>query len=129
MIAQDRPLRVLAVDDSRTIRDLMSLALSRAGIGVELASNGQEGLDRLNAMDTPPDVIVTDINMPVLDGFGMLSALRSSEATRKTPVLVLTTEEARDMKMRAREAGASGWIVKPFDPPRLVMAIRTVAAR
>lgn len=124
-----RPLRVLAVDDSRTIRDMIALTLGRAGMETEVACDGDDGVEVLAAMDPPPDAIVTDINMPRLDGFGFIAAVRALPAYAAVPILVLTTEDARDLKAKARVAGATGWITKPFDPPRLITAIRTVTAR
>jgi len=116
--------RILAVDDSRTIRDLLSLALTGAGYQVTLAEDGQDALDRL--AEAAPDAIISDINMPRLDGFGLVQALRQTEEHRATPILVLTTEGAPELKARARAAGATGWIVKPFDAEKLVRALHMV---
>jgi two-component system chemotaxis response regulator CheY len=119
-------LTVLTVDDSRTMRDMLKLALVQAGFDVVQAEDGVHGLE---VLDTErPDVIVTDINMPRMDGFGFIEGVRSDDRNRAIPILVLTTESDTDKKMRARQAGATGWIVKPFDPAKLVDAIRRVAA-
>jgi two-component system chemotaxis response regulator CheY len=118
-------LQILAIDDSRTMRNLLDAALSRAGYTVELAEDGADGLRRFEASD--PDVIVTDINMPNLDGYGFIEAARALERSRIVPILVLTTESAPEMRARARNAGATGWIVKPFDEEKLVWAIERVA--
>lgn len=118
-------LTVLAIDDSRTIREMLSASLTDAGFTVHLAVDGQEGLDRLG--EVAPDVVITDINMPKLDGFGFIEGARAMRDWRAVPILVLTTESAPDLKERARNAGATGWIVKPFDDARLVAAIRRVA--
>ena len=117
---------ILTVDDSRTMRDMLRLALSEAGFNVVQAEDGQHGLEVLNSES--PDVIVTDINMPRLDGFGFIEGVRTIEAHRAVPILVLTTESDAEKKQRARRAGATGWIIKPFDPVKLVEAIRRVAA-
>jgi len=117
--------RVLAIDDSRTMRNLLRATLSDAGFEVDLAEDGEDGLGRLDSFD--PDVVITDINMPRLDGFGFIEAAREREKTRRRPILVLTTESAPEMKARARDAGATGWIVKPFDDEKLVWAIERVA--
>lgn len=117
---------ILTVDDSRTIREMLKAALIDAGMEVVQAEDGVHGLEVLETCD--PDVIITDINMPRMDGFGFIEAVRSSERYRAIPILVLTTESADDKKERARRAGASGWIVKPFDPVKLVSAINRVAA-
>jgi len=118
-------LTVLAVDDSRTIRDMLRLALGDAGITLHLAEDGVQGLEVLK--DIEPDAIISDINMPRLDGFGFIEAVRRQDRHRATPILVLTTESAPELKARARAAGATGWIVKPFDPPKLVKALHMVA--
>lgn len=119
-------MTILTVDDSRAMRDMLRHSLMAAGFRVIQAEDGLHGLEVL-ASETP-DVIVTDINMPRMDGFGFIQAVRQNEARRATPVLVLTTEVDIEKKNRAREAGATGWIVKPFDPEKLVDAIRRVAA-
>lgn len=118
-------VKILAVDDSRTMRELISATLVLQGFDVSLAKDGEDGLAALATLT--PDVIITDINMPRLDGFGLITAVRRSDAHRATPILVLTTESAPDLKAKARTAGATGWIVKPFDAASLVSAIRRVA--
>jgi len=117
---------ILTVDDSRTIREMLRTALSDAGMEVVQAEDGMQGLEVLQS--TTPHVIVTDINMPRLDGFGFIEAVRSNDQYRAIPILVLTTESMDEKKDRARRAGATGWIVKPFDPVKLVSAINRVAA-
>lgn len=118
-------LHVLAIDDSRTMRDLLRIALEQAGFDVTTAEDGLDGLERLRS--AAPDIIITDINMPRLDGFGVIEAVRGSREAASVPILVLSTESSAEMKDRARRAGATGWIVKPFDDQRLVSAIRRVA--
>ena len=118
-------LNVLAVDDSKTMRDLVYHALAAEGFEVRLAVDGEDGLGQLGGF--VPDVIITDINMPKLDGFGFIEGVRGRAALQGVPILVLTTERGDELKSRARAAGATGWIVKPFDPERLVAAIRRVA--
>jgi two-component system chemotaxis response regulator CheY len=117
---------VLTVDDSRTMRDMLRLALADAGFRVVQAEDGVHGLEVLQGES--PNVIVTDINMPRMDGFGFIENVRSDARHRAIPILVLTTESDAEKKNRARRAGATGWIVKPFDPVRLVEAVRRVAA-
>lgn len=117
---------VLTVDDSRTMRDMLRLALAGAGFEVVQAEDGVLGLEALAGCT--PDVIVTDINMPRMDGFQFIEEVRSSDAHRAIPILVLSTESSQEKKLRARNAGATGWIVKPFDPVKLVDAVRRVAA-
>ncbi|MGI3171497.1 response regulator [Pseudooceanicola sp. C21-150M6] len=115
---------VLAVDDSRTMRDMIRMCLAPAGFTVHLADDGVHGVEVLSAIQ--PDAIITDINMPRMDGFGFINAVRSQSQYRGVPILVLTTESAPELKHRAREAGATGWIVKPFDPTKLVRALNMV---
>jgi two-component system chemotaxis response regulator CheY len=117
---------ILTIDDSRTMREMLRMALSDAGFRVVQAEDGEHGLEVLK-IETP-DVIVTDINMPRLDGFGLVEAVRRDARHRAIPILVLTTESDAEKKNRARRAGATGWIVKPFDPVKLVDAINRVAA-
>ena len=117
---------VLTVDDSRTMRDMLNFTLSGAGYRVVQAEDGMHGLEVLER--EAPHVIITDINMPKLDGFGFIEGVRKTELYRAVPILVLTTESDAEKKMRARNSGATGWIVKPFDAVKLVEAVRRVAA-
>ena len=117
---------ILTVDDSTTMRAMLMLALSEAGFKVVQAVDGVHGLELLG--NETPDVIITDINMPRLDGFGFIEGVRKHARHRAVPVLVLTTESDDTKKDRARKAGATGWIVKPFNAEKLVSAIRRVAA-
>ncbi|MFC7704642.1 response regulator [Plastorhodobacter daqingensis] len=117
-------IKVLAVDDSRTMRGLLDQALREAGFEVRLAEDGLDGLERLS--EEMPDIVITDINMPRMDGFGFIEAVRRQREYRALPILVLTTESAPELKARARDAGATGWIVKPFDEQKLVAAIQRV---
>lgn len=119
-------LKVLAIDDSRTIRDLLAISLTESGFAITLAEDGEDGLEKLG--DSDPDVVITDINMPRLDGFGVIEAVRANAKHSHKPILVLTTESSSAMKARARDAGATGWIVKPFDDEALAAAIRRVTA-
>lgn len=119
--------RILAVDDSPTIRALVGRALRTAGYEVFLASDGVEGVGSLK--DVEPQLIITDINMPRLDGFGLIETVRASADYGSVPILVLTTESGTDLKARARAAGATGWIVKPFDDAQLVSVIERVLGK
>ncbi len=118
-------LEILAVDDSRTMRDMIRMALVPEGFTVHTADDGVHGIEVLDGIT--PDAIITDINMPRMDGFGFIDAVRGQDQHRATPILVLTTEAAPELKARARSAGATGWIVKPFDPLKLVKALQMVA--
>jgi two-component system chemotaxis response regulator CheY len=105
---------------------MLRLALVEVGFQVLQAEDGVHGLEVLEGQ--LPDVIVTDINMPRLDGYGFIEGVRADPRYRAIPILVLSTESSTEKKMRARDAGATGWIVKPFSPEKLVDAIRRVAA-
>lgn len=121
------PLKILAIDDSRTMRAMLAESLTEAGFETHLAEDGADGLEKLDAVQ--PDLVITDINMPRLDGFGFIDAVRADRRHAGLPILVLTTESAQELKDRARRAGATGWIVKPFHETKLVSAIRRVTAR
>lgn len=118
------PIRVLTVDDSASMRALLLGALSSRGFAVEQAEDGQQAFEWLASNEV--DVIITDINMPRLDGFGLIEKLRASTLHADRPILVLTTESSEEKKQRARNAGATGWIVKPFDADKLTAALRRV---
>ncbi len=117
-------ISVLAIDDSRTMRDLVRLTLEGEGIAVTLAEDGVAGVEAFRSGRF--DAVITDINMPRMDGFGVIEALRGGDRNRRVPILVLTTESGADLKRRARDSGATGWIVKPFDGPSLVGVLRRV---
>ena len=117
--------RILTIDDSKTIRDMLMLTLADAGFEVLQAVDGRDGLDVLERESV--DVVITDINMPRMDGYEVIRQMRSNSAHDATPILVLTTESEVDKKNIARQAGATGWLVKPFDPVRLVETINKVA--
>lgn len=115
---------ILTVDDSASMRALLKAALTAQGFRIEAAEDGEQGLARMQ--EIVPDLLITDINMPKMDGFDLICAVRTVPRFRSTPILVLSTEFSDDKKARAREAGATGWITKPFDPDKLAAAIRRV---
>ena len=117
--------RVLTVDDSASMRALLLHALRAHGFHVEQAEDGVAAVEWLASNDV--DVIVTDINMPRMDGFGLITKVRQDVRHRDRPILVLTTENSDEKRARARNAGATGWIVKPFDPEKLAAAVRRVS--
>ena len=121
----DKSTRILTVDDSASMRALLNHALTSQGFDVSQAEDGEVALEWLALNEV--DVVITDINMPRLDGFGLIEKLRAGSRHRDRPILVLTTESSEEKKARARAAGATGWIVKPFDPEKLVAAVRRVA--
>lgn len=117
--------RILTIDDSKTMRDMLMLTLRDAGFDVIQAVDGEDGVNALKAQTI--DVVITDINMPKMDGYEVIRQLRSDPQHKTLPILVLTTESDTDKRSIARAAGATGWMVKPFDPERLVQTIRKVS--
>jgi two-component system, chemotaxis family, chemotaxis protein CheY len=116
--------KILTVDDSPSIRQMVKLTLSSAGYDVSEAGNGMEGLNAAKA--TAVDMVVTDINMPVMSGLGLIRELRKLPAYRGVPILFLTTESDAEMKKEAKAAGATGWITKPFQQDQLVAIVKKV---
>lgn len=116
--------KVLAVDDSKTMRDMVSFTLKGAGYEVVEAADGLLALEALG--DQRVDLVITDINMPNMDGISLVKALRSNPVHSSTPILVLTTESDDSKKNEGRSAGATGWIVKPFEPEKLLKVVQKV---
>ena len=117
--------RILTIDDSKTMRDMLRFTLVDAGYDVLQAVDGQDGLDVLKKERV--DVVITDINMPKLDGYGVIRHLRADSGYDDTPILVLSTECDQKTKDIGRDAGATGWLVKPFDPDQLVEIVKQVS--
>jgi two-component system chemotaxis response regulator CheY len=117
--------KILAVDDSRTLREMLFDCLTGAGHEVFTACDGAEGLIALR--EHRPDIVITDLNMPVMDGLEFIAAARAEEAGRGVPLLLLTTETAGDLKLRAREVGATGWLTKPFNGAQVLGLIEQLA--
>lgn len=115
---------ILTVDDSASMRMLLKASLTAQGFAIESANDGVHGLERMH--EVKPDLLITDINMPKMDGFELIEAVRAVSEFRGIPILVLSTEFSDDKKARARTAGATGWITKPFDASKLGAAIRRV---
>ncbi len=116
--------RILAVDDSESMRKMVAFTLERSGYEVAEAGDGVEALEL--AQQERFDLIITDINMPEMDGITLIRRLRALPDYRFRPILTLTTEGSLEKKREGREAGATGWIVKPFDPDVLIQTIRKV---
>lgn len=116
--------KILAVDDSASLRQMVTCALQQAGHEVVEAGDGVEALDR--ARSTQADLVLSDVNMPEMDGLSLVRKLRELPEYRYTPVLMLTTESTPEKKQEGREAGATGWLVKPFDPEKLLSTVRRV---
>jgi two-component system chemotaxis response regulator CheY len=117
---------VLTVDDSPSIRQMIRLTLGPAGYNVLEAGNGAEGLSKAKAAQV--DMVVTDLNMPVMDGLGLIRELRSLPAYRGVPIVFLTTESDDGLKQQAKAAGATGWITKPFRQEQLLMVVQKFLA-
>ena len=116
--------KILAVDDSSSMRQMVSFTLKGAGYDVVEAVDGQDALDKAKSQQF--DLIVTDVNMPVMDGITFIRNLRAEANYKFTPMLMLTTESAADKKTEGKAAGATGWIVKPFNPDQLINTIKKV---
>jgi two-component system chemotaxis response regulator CheY len=118
------PQRVLIADDSVSMRTMLTATLRGAGFEVVEAVDGADALQK--ATGCPPSLIITDLNMPQLDGIELIRRLRAEPGFRATPILMLTTESQEARKQEGRKAGATGWIVKPFRPEQLLAVIKRV---
>ena len=118
---------ILIVDDSNSVRMAIRMALTGAGYAVTEAADGAQGLSKANGSRF--DMIITDLNMPNMDGLSMIRALRKNPAQCGTPILFLTTESEDAMKQQAKAAGATGWLVKPFEPEQLIRVVQKVLGR
>ncbi len=116
--------KVLTVDDSRTMRDMVSFTLKGAGYDVVEAADGQQALGVIGANKV--DLVITDLNMPVMDGLTLIRRLRATPTHRTLPILMLTTEADEKKKAEGRAVGATGWIVKPFNPEKLISVVQKV---
>ena len=121
-------MKLLVVDDSTMLRDMLSYALNDGGYNdIVEAVDGVDGLKK--ASSTTFDLIITDVNMPNMDGLTLVDELRKLSQYSKTPILVLTTERSDEMKSKGKAAGATGWIVKPFVPDQLLKAVNIVLSK
>ncbi len=116
--------RILTVDDSPSVRQMVKLTLAGAGYDIVEACDGADGLRK--AQGGAIDMVVTDLNMPVMDGLALIRALRKLSAYRGVPILFLTTESDAGMKQQAKAAGATGWITKPFQRDQLISIVKKV---
>lgn len=115
---------ILAVDDSGSLRQMVAFSLKAAGYDVIQAVDGQDGLNK--AKEKTVDLVLTDQNMPIMDGLTLIKNLRGLGSYQKVPILMLTTESSDEMKAKGKAAGANGWLVKPFDPKRLIEVVQKV---
>jgi two-component system, chemotaxis family, chemotaxis protein CheY len=117
---------VLTVDDSASMRQMVMFTLKGAGYDVIEAVDGVDALNKAKGIN--PDAVLTDVNMPNMDGITLIQELRKLPSYRHTPMLMLTTESSGDMKSKGKSAGATGWLVKPFNPDQLLATIKKVIA-
>ena len=115
---------ILAVDDSASMRQMVAFTLKGAGFDVVEAENGKVALDKAKGQQF--DLVISDVNMPVMDGITLIKELRALTEYKFTPMLMLTTESGDDKKTQGKTAGATGWIVKPFNPDQLLATIKKV---
>lgn len=118
--------KIMTVDDSRTMREMVSFTLKSAGYDLVEAEDGQAALNLLKTQKV--DLVITDLNMPVMDGLTLIRNLRTLPEYKFTPILMLTTEGDASKKEEGKSAGASGWIVKPFNPEKLVQVVQRLCA-
>ena len=118
------PKTILTIDDSASVRQMVSLTLTAAGHTVLEAGNGAQGYDK--AIGEPVHLVLTDLNMPVMNGIEFIRKFRTHPASKGVPIIVLTTESDDDLKQEARDAGATGWIVKPFKQEQLLAVTKKV---
>jgi two-component system, chemotaxis family, chemotaxis protein CheY len=116
---------IMTVDDSISIRQMVSFTLKKEGYDVLEAVDGADALKRLSAADTV-NMIITDLNMPNMDGIEMIKNVRANAKYKFIPIIMLTTESQEERKLSGKAAGATGWIVKPFKPEQLVAVIKKV---
>lgn len=117
-------VKILAVDDSASMRQMVSFTLKGAGYEVEEAADGQQALNI--AKGGKFNLVISDVNMPVMDGITLIKELRTLADYKFTPILMLTTESTSDKKQEGKSAGATGWIVKPFNPDQLLATVKKV---
>ncbi|MDT8411776.1 MAG: response regulator [Vicingaceae bacterium] len=115
----------MIVDDSESIRELISFSLESYGYTVIKGNNGVDGLDKIKK-HTQIDLIITDLNMPLMDGLTFLQEVRKVNRHQYTPILILTTESSLELRNKAKQYGATGWIIKPFDRDKLINVIQKV---
>jgi two-component system, chemotaxis family, chemotaxis protein CheY len=113
---------VLAIDDSSSLRQMVAFTLKSSGYDVIEAVDGQDGLDKAKSRSV--NLVITDQHMPCMDGLTLIRNLRSMAHYKTIPILMLTTESSDAMKAKGRAAGATGWLVKPFDPQKLVEVVK-----
>lgn len=116
--------RIMTADDSASVRQMVSFTLKQSGYDVVEAADGRTALDAITA--SPVDMLITDLNMPELDGIELIREVRKNPRCRFIPIVMLTTESQEARKQEGKSAGATGWIVKPFKPDQLLAVVRKV---
>jgi two-component system, chemotaxis family, chemotaxis protein CheY len=116
--------RIMTADDSASVRQMVGFTLKQAGYAVVEAADGREALDAIAA--SPVDMLITDLNMPGLDGIELIREVRKDPQCRFIPIIMLTTESQEGKKKEGKAAGATGWIVKPFKPEQLLAVVKKV---
>lgn len=116
--------RIMSVDDSKSIRQMVVFTLKNAGYEVDEAEDGKAALTKIQAQ--APDMLITDLNMPNMDGIALIKAVRNLPEGKFMPIIMLTTESEQQKKKAGKEAGATGWIVKPFEPDQLLAVVKKV---
>ena len=114
---------ILVVDDSPTVVKFVSFSLKKGGYGVVTACDGMDALEKLSNLEEKVDLVITDLNMPNLDGYALVSTLRQNEAHRDTPIIILSSEEEEADQQKGREVGANSYLVKPFQPAILLTEV------
>ena len=117
---------ILIVDDSESIRELVGKILQNAGYQVYKGINGKDALDNMASIKEPISLFITDLIKPVMDGFGFINEIRNNEDYKFTPILMLTTESNMEMKLEAKKAGVTGWMVKPFEEQKLLKIVHKI---
>ncbi len=115
---------IMTADDSSSIRQMVSFTLRQAGYDIVEAVDGQDALNKLDG--TGVDMLITDLNMPTMDGIELIRQTRAKPEYKFIPIVMLTTESQAEMKQKGKQAGATGWIVKPFQPEQLVAVVKKV---
>lgn len=116
---------ILIVDDSASIRELVSISLEEFGYQIIKGNDGADGLNKLKEHEQV-DLVITDLNMPIMDGLTFLKEIRKDEKYKYTPILILTTESGINLRNEAKQFGATGWIIKPFEKEKLIQVIQKV---
>ncbi|MEZ4741169.1 MAG: response regulator [Bdellovibrionota bacterium] len=119
--------KIMIVDDSKTIRQQVTFTLKKGGYTVVEAEDGAQGLEKLKAESGEISMVISDVNMPNMNGLEMVEAISQDPALKGVPIVMLTTEGSGDLINRAKAAGAKGWLVKPFKPDQLIAAVSKLA--